>query len=248
MIKFEQLKRAVVKEYSYIKRLQNPYKTILNYIRLVGYGKGEFNFGDESNTKFSVLIDGDSTALSCGATSYQNSLSYIIGNRIASKGLYVKLKNIGTKGAQVISLYLRKTQITQIYDLTILVIGSNDLLSLENPNVSNKSLKKVIEKYLTFSTRLIIMGPGRVDILRGIHDEDRELYRNEGIVFSELFEKTCSKFENIFYVNPQKEFNPIEKYGNTLNLQADDDFHPNDLGYSKYAMDLLDKGLKHFGL
>lgn len=239
----------IIKKFNMLMNLASPSKTLSVYMfGLNPYGVENYFFGDPKNPKFKILIDGDSTAAGYGATNYSNTITNLVGERLVKNKLRIEILNISKAGAQVTNLYKKLIPIeNSAYDLGI-IIGSNDLFALKNPEISSRSLREVIEKYLVFCRRVIVMGPGRGDILSGINNDKKLIYREKGIEMAHYFKQIIDNFSRVYYCDPQNLFDPIEKYGNIESYQADDGFHPNDKGYKIYAMDLLEYGFRYFKL
>ncbi len=114
------------------------------------------------------------------------------------------------------------------FNITILVISSNNLFHFTSLSDFKNNTKKVLGRYSKISDKLILIGPGRVFDAKAIPLFLKPMYKAQGEKYARIIDEEAKNYANVFHVNPlNTSINPQE-YGDT---NASDGFHPNDEGH-----------------
>lgn len=203
---------------------------------------------------FQIVAIGDSLTQGVGDVTKQGGYVGILDRTINVDEKLVQFENFGKRGNQSIQLLERLDEeeiqaSIQKADMILITIGANDIMQVAKENMMNLQLEDFIEQREQFEQNL----NGILNKIRELN-EDSEVFL---IGFYNPFERyfhdikeldtivktyngTTNKVANLYdgvtYIPTMDLFQDIEEN----NLLAEDNFHPNYLGYHKIAKRVLD--------
>ncbi len=194
-------------------------------------------FGNGDELKY--IAAGDSTAVGVGASSVEHSYPYLIAQDLSSSHT-VEYKNVGVTGAKTSDVI--NNQLSQIIkfqpDIITLSIGGNDVTHLRNPNDTVSNLKTIINT-LTEQTR------ARIYITNIPIVEKAPLLP---YVYRKFLQQRLIKINHQMaeLENDRVRIIDIHEFGwknypDIKSTFAEDQFHPNDVGYRNWADAFLSK-------
>ena len=206
----------------------------MNKEKLVINGK----FGDDKKPPFKLFISGDSIAVGVGASDFNTSLAGRIVDYL-SKDKHVVFENAAISGARMQDL-VNMSKPREKQDLIILIISSNDVFYLTNTVDFRAQTDEVIESYLKYSDKLVIVGPGRLFESGVLPVPVRTYYKYISPQYVKILKNAAERHKGTIYLNPTDKSVDVKGYGRTA---AKDKFHPNDNGY-KLWFDIINPVLK----
>ncbi len=177
-----------------------------------------------------LIFLGDSVARGFGASDENKSVYGRIKNTLNITATN-KAKN-GNKMEDLIN-QSKKT------NLTIAIIGSNDVFRFTSIRTFEQSTKQVFEQLHNNSKQTIIVGPGRIHEVSAIPIFLKPVYKHRAKQYEKIMQEEAKKYENIIHISPQQDHD-IGPYDD---MEASDNFHPNDEGH-RYWFDMVQLGLK----
>ncbi|MFP4401799.1 MAG: SGNH/GDSL hydrolase family protein [Candidatus Nanoarchaeia archaeon] len=194
----------------------------------------------------SVLLTGDSIAYGVGASSINYSLHYHLLDyfKYNYNNYNIRVENRAKIGNKIDDL-INQTQKNkrgeeEKYNITIIVIGSNDVLYFTPFSIFEENMKTVLKQYSNVSKDIVIIGPGRLYDTTGLPITLRLIYDKTSHYYSQIYKNLASENENIVYINPLNNSLNISSFNNTL---AQDGIHPNNEGH-KYWQEMIVQGIK----
>ncbi len=194
---------------------------------------GKFTLGNTSLPLYKVLVAGDSVGAGVGASSFENSVVGRVGNEL-SKTHYVELNNLSVSGYKMNEVLNLKVP-DEKYDLTILIVSSNNLFHMTNMDKFKFDTELVLDRYSKKSNKVIIVGPGRLFDAEAIPLVIKPVYRFMAGQYSKELLLISKKYPNVIHVSPITSTLSMKEYGHT---GASDRFHPNDEGH-RFWFDLI---------
>ena len=185
-----------------------------------------------------VLFLGDSLAEGVGAS----NIEYSAYGRFAgylSHNFSINFTNKAQTGNRVRDLI--DINLTNNYDLIIVLISSNDLFRFSSLTKFEDDLNTFISQVSDNGERIIIVGPGRVFETRALPFWSLPIYKYRSTKYSDIISNLVLDSSNIVYINPLDDLK-LNEYGK---MEARDNFHPNDEGH-RYWFDLIVLGWKEF--
>ncbi len=201
---------------------------------------GNFNFGSLGNS-LKILVVGDSVGAGVGASSLEKSLAGRIAVYLGEK-CSVSLNNQSVSGTKMEDLVNRPLPDGK-FDLVVIVVGSNNYFHLTNVEKLENDTEKVLAKYVSVGTKVILVGPGRVFETTALPLFVRWFLRLHAAAYTTALKTAADKFK-VIHVNPLESKFKTNRYGHTL---ASDNFHPNDSGYQFWFDLIRTSGALEFG-
>lgn len=200
---------------------------------------------NNSNPQLNVLFTGDSIAAGIGADNLNDTAYFKFTNSLSST-YSINATNNAVSGYKVKDLLIdtnnknNNTQKSKQYNLTIMIISSNDLFKFTSKDEFKQNSEILIQQYLKQTEKLIIIGPGRVFQTSGIPLILKSVYKIRSDFYGETLTQISNNYSNVFHVNPLEDL-PVENYEN---IEARDNFHPNNLGHT-YWFNLISYGYEN---
>ncbi|SEP70234.1 Lysophospholipase L1 [Virgibacillus subterraneus] len=206
-----------------------------------------------TNKEAHVAAIGDSLTQGVGDKVVDGGYIGILDNTINKDNQLVTFENYGKRGNRSSQLLkrLEQPEIAQSVkeaDIVLITIGANDIMQVVKENFSDLTIKDFSQERIAYKERLKIIFERIKDL-----NSDADIYL---LGFYNPFEKYFKDLEELGMIvenwnNTGK--NVTEQYENTTfiptvdlfedtdkNLIADDNFHPNHLGYQRIAKRVLE--------
>lgn len=187
---------------------------------------------NNSNTYKFVML-GDSLMAGTGSSNNQNTLSYQIAKNMVRK-YNVYLINLAKPGATVETVFNTQvpTAIREKPDYIFILLGINDVHSLELPSSFGEKYLKLLNLLSKSYTKIVIINIpflGSNQILLPPWNILLDLRTKQ---FNNIL-KQISNEKNIKYIDLYGNFR--NQFKNNSNLYSIDQFHPSDRGYELWA-------------
>ncbi len=188
----------------------------------------------------SVVIMGDSLAQGVGATGSENTLAAQIFTARSSNLPGATLWNFGLAGATISNVVtdqlqrLKEVKPVEIY----LVIGANDVTKQTNPDAFVESYRSVLSALTKTGAKVIVVTIPKLSATPAVPEaqkaaaDARTKLLNEKILFA------VREYPNSVRVVDGYGFSERELQPGS-NLLSDDQFHPNNEGYAKFAAEIV---------
>lgn len=192
---------------------------------------------NQSKPFLNILFLGDSIGAGVGAEKLEETAYYKFSDYL-SNYFSINISNKAVSGNKVEDLLDDEILISnQKFNLTIMIISSNDLFRFTPKEEFESNVEKLFSSYLNISNKIIILGPGRVFEVSGIPFFMKPLYKARSSFYGDTITNISYKYSNIFHVNPLKNI-PV---GEFYDIEAKDNFHPNNQGHT-YWFELIKYG------
>lgn len=205
-----------------------------------------------ANQKTHVVAVGDSLTQGVGDSTKEGGYVGVLDKALNQENHLVDFDNFGHHGDRTDQL-LKRLQDPKVStaiadaDIVLITIGANDIMKVLKNNITNLTFQKFKEERVYYEGRLR-------DIFSEINDinEDAEIYligfynpydqyfkdiKELGLIVNDwnsTGESITEELDNVTYIPTKDLFdNPRQE------LFAEDNFHPNDLGYRKMAKRIL---------
>lgn len=175
-----------------------------------------------------VLVAGDSTGVGTGADEPQHSMAGYLGADFPAADIV----NISQNGLTLEGLTgILPTEPERRYDLLVLQIGANDVLSFASSKTIRTEIRKVLEYASTHAHETIVLTAGNMGLTPVFKFPLSTIVTARTLMVRRVFMEEIEKYPSVRYVDlfEEKEDDvfgtDIEKY------YAKDLFHPSEHGY-----------------
>lgn len=206
-----------------------------------------------TNNEVHVVSIGDSLTEGVGDTTDGGGYVGILDNTINQKKHVVEFDNYGKRGNRSDQL-LKRLDIPEISnsikdaDIVTITIGANDIMKILKENITDLSYADFNEERLNYEQRLIKifdkindLNPDANIYLIGFYNPFEQYFpdiKELGTIVKDwntTGEKISREYENATFIPTIDLFEDSD-----TNLFADDNFHPNTLGYKRIAKRVLE--------
>lgn len=179
-----------------------------------------------TQSRYRLLILGDSTAVGTGASSGRSSIAGLI----AAEHPDWTIVNRGIDGAKFADLPGQLPPASEHYDTVLIICGGNDVIRLTSEDVLRRSVREIAERSRSLAPRVILMPPGNVGsapffyapLSWWMSSRARMLHR----AVREAADATGAVYVNLYR---EPEGDPFVRDAQRMN--AADGLHPSDAGY-----------------
>ena len=180
-----------------------------------------------NNTRKTLLVLGDSTAVGVGATEKMDSIPAKVAERI--EATYVE--NYAVSGARVRDIESQLLQATQKkYDVILLQVGANDIVRFASRDEVSSSLESLLQDLSERADVVIFMSAGNVGGAPIIPLPLRSFYTRLHLKYHEMFEKLSAQY-GVRYINLYQSADTDPFIQEPKVYFAADSFHPSSAGY-----------------
>lgn len=203
--------------------------------------------------KIHVVAIGDSLTQGVGDSTKNGGYIGILDKTINEQRNIVTFENYGKSGRRTDQLLeaLKNPEVIKSIkqtDMILMTIGANDIMKVVQQNFTNLTYSLFIEEQMHFENRLndIFMEIKRINpdahiYLLGLYNPFEQYFQDieelDLIVdsWNETGERTTEKYNHAIFIPIKDLFDET-----TINLFADDHFHPNEIGYERMAERVLE--------
>lgn len=201
----------------------------------------------------SVVSIGDSLTEGVGDDDMDGGYTGVLENSINENEQLVTIDNLGKRGNRTDQLIERLEEEVEVIsgvkkaDIILITIGANDIMKVFKDNFTNLKLEKFTSEQIRYEQRLnkILatiekINPDASTYLIGFYNPFREYFPEieelEYIVnsWNDIGLDVTTQFENTHYIPMKDIFEDSD-----VELFADDNFHPNHVGYELMAKRIL---------
>lgn len=206
-----------------------------------------------SNKETRVVAVGDSLTQGVGDSKGEGGYIGILDRTVNANKQLVTFDNYGVRGHKTNQLLKRLDDeevsvAIEDADIVLMTIGANDIMKVVRENITNLTFKDFVQERVDYEQRL-----------RSIFDKIREINPDTEIYLLGFYNPFDQYFEGIKELNTIVEewnrtgtevaadydaitFIPVDDLfeETDINLFAEDNFHPNDLGYQRMAKRVLE--------
>lgn len=183
---------------------------------------------DPPQSKYHILVIGDSSGVGTGASDPSFSTAGLLGSRYPN----AKITNLSVNGRKTAELItpLQSLQGNR-YDLILIQIGGNDIVRFTNKKQHKKDLQMVLSAAVSLSDQVILLHSGNVGTAQFFPWGSRFLWTRRTLQVRSMYMEVASEYENVVYVDlfQKKADDPFAKENEKF--YASDFFHPSDEGY-----------------
>lgn len=203
--------------------------------------------------EFQVVAIGDSLTQGVGDSSRNGGYIGILDQAINKQRQMVTFKNFGKSGRRTDQLLntLNEPEVRAAIeetDIVLITIGANDIMKVVQQNFTNLTYSLFVEEQVHFEQRLNDIfvkirasNPNANIYLLGLYNPFKQYFQEieelDLIIdnWNQTGERTTAKYEPATFIPIKDLFDET-----TINLFADDHFHPNRLGYERMAERVLE--------
>lgn len=181
---------------------------------------------DESGDGPSIVVLGDSTAVGVGAQKPEDSIAGRISEHVHASFV----ENHAVSGARVKDLPDQISKASHdYYDIVLIQIGANDIVSLKSPTITAQSLLVVLNK-LPSADQVLVLSAGDVGGATGVPFFMRGVYTWLNLRYHEAFTQALGA-GGYTYINLYESPRGALFYEQPKLYLAADGFHPSSEGY-----------------
>ena len=259
-IKHEQVENTVVKV--------DENKKAEQLIQTVNVEKNDLTLPEEIKAKVREVVEGalelfkkdqrivsigDSLTEGVGDESENGGYVGILNNTFEDNNLNITVDNFGKKGNRSDQLLkrLEKEDITSAIkesDIVLITIGANDIMKILKANFMNVTMDLFEEEKMEYKKRLTAIfdkindiNPDTQIYLIGFYNPFERHFseiKELGMIidnWNDAGKSLTEEYENVSYIPTRDLFSQ-----STIDLLAEDEFHPNTSGYKQMAQRVLD--------
>lgn len=200
-----------------------------------------------------IVSIGDSLTEGVGDESENGGYVGILNNTFEANNLNITIENFGKKGNRSDQLLkrLEKEDITSAIkeaDIVLITIGANDIMKVLKSNFMNITMDLFDEEKVEYRKRLTAIfdkindiNPDTQIYLIGFYNPFEQHFsevKELGMIidnWNEAGKSLTEEYDNVSYIPTTDLFSQ-----STIDLLAEDEFHPNTSGYKRMAQRVLD--------
>lgn len=185
---------------------------------------------------YPVVVLGDSLAAGVGASSPEAGFAFRVFSSIATNHPEALLHNFGQSGAttaDVLSDQLARFDLVRDPQVVIVMVGTNDIIQQVPDGEFRNNWQEIINRIAAPGRTVIILNIPKFATTPVVPENLKGVADTETVARNTFIAQTVSEKENIklldFYELSARELQPGS------NLLSEDQFHPNDSGYSRLS-------------
>ncbi|MBD8068766.1 SGNH/GDSL hydrolase family protein [Bacillus sp. PS06] len=200
-----------------------------------------------------IVAIGDSLTEGVGDETESGGYVGILNHTFEDQNINISIENLGKRGNRTDQLLVRleNEEIASSIkdaDIVLITIGANDIMKVVRSNYTNLNLEPFAEEKINYVERLRAIFTKMNEINPDMHIYLIGFYNPFERVFGDIEqlnlildnwnfagELVTEEFENVSYIPTKDLF-----HNATVNLLADDNFHPNTSGYKLMAERVLE--------
>lgn len=200
-----------------------------------------------------IVSIGDSLTEGVGDETESGGYVGILNHTFEDQNINISIENFGKRGNRTDQLLKRLDQeevasAIKDADIVLITIGANDIMKVVRSNYTNLNIEPFQEEKIRYVERLTAifykineLNPDTQIYLIGFYNpferyfgdiEQLDMILND---WNQASESVTKEFENVYYIPTEDLFS-----NSTINLLADDNFHPNTSGYKLMATRVLE--------
>jgi len=212
--------------------------------------EGAFSFFSHDKKMVSI---GDSLTQGVGDETESGGYVGILNHTFEDNQMNISIENFGKRGNRTDQLLKRLeneeiSSAIQDADIVLITIGANDIMKVVRSHYTNLHIEPFQEEKIRYVERLTAifhkineLNPDTQIFLIGFYNpferyfgdiEQLDMILDD---WNQASEAVTEEFENVYYVPTEDLFS-----NSTINLLADDNFHPNTSGYKLMAQRVLE--------
>jgi lysophospholipase L1-like esterase len=212
--------------------------------------EGTINFFTHDKKIVSI---GDSLTQGVGDETENGGYVGILNHTFEDQNMNISIENFGKRGNRTDQL-LKRLENEEIAsaikdaDIVLITIGANDIMKVVRSNYTNLNIEPFqkekigyVERLTAIFHKIIELNPETQIYLIGFYNPFERYFGNieqlDMILsdWNQAGESVTEEFENVYYIPTEDLFS-----NSTINLLADDNFHPNTSGYKLMAKRVLE--------
>jgi len=212
--------------------------------------EGAFSFFSHDKKMVSI---GDSLTQGVGDETESGGYVGILNHTFEDNQMNISIENFGKRGNRTDQLLKRLeneeiSSAIQDADIVLITIGANDIMKVVRSHYTNLHIEPFQEEKIRYVERLTAifhkineLNPDTQIFLIGFYNpferyfgdiEQLDMILDD---WNQASEAVTEEFENVYYIPTEDLFS-----NSTINLLADDNFHPNTSGYKLMAQRVLE--------